>query len=156
VENANGMKSPVASIALSWTPQGSFHHVGFVVASIQNSVQGFAESLQAEWDGVITHDPSQMVRVSFLRSKSAADPLFELIEPAGEKSPVLPFLKKGGGLHHVCYEVQDLEKQLESIRSKGGLIARAPMPAEAFGGRRIAWVYTKNKLLIEYLERVRA
>jgi methylmalonyl-CoA/ethylmalonyl-CoA epimerase len=69
---------------------------------------------------------------------------------------VIPFLKKGGGLHHLCYEVQDLEKQLELTRSKGGLIARPPMPAEAFGGRRIAWVYTKNKLLIEYLERAEA
>jgi methylmalonyl-CoA/ethylmalonyl-CoA epimerase len=105
------MSAPLVSIALSWAPQGSFHHVGFVVASIQNSVKGFAESLEAEWDGVITHDPNQVVRVTFLRSKSAADPLFELIEPAGEKSPVIPFLKKGGGLHHLCYEVPELEKQ---------------------------------------------
>jgi methylmalonyl-CoA/ethylmalonyl-CoA epimerase len=147
------MNAPVSPIALSWVPQGSFHHVGFVVTSIQDSVKGFAESLEADWDGVITHDPKQVVRVTFLRSKSAADPLFELIEPAGEKSPVIPFLKKGGGLHHLCYEVQDLEKQLDLSRSKGGLITRSPMPAEAFGGRRIAWVYTRNKLLIEYLER---
>ncbi|MGA9041772.1 MAG: VOC family protein [Terriglobales bacterium] len=147
------MNAPVASIALAWSPQGTFHHVGFVVASIQDSVQGFAESLEADWDGVITYDPNQVVRVSFLRSKLAADPLFELVEPAGEKSPVIPFLKKGGGLHHLCYEVPDLEKQLELSRAKGGLITRAPMPAEAFGGRRIAWVYTKSKLLIEYLER---
>jgi len=147
------MKSPVASIAISWAPQGTFHHVGFVVASIENSVKGFAESLDADWDGVITHDPIQMVRVTFLRSKSASDPLFELIEPAGEKSPVIPFLKKGGGLHHLCYEAQDLEKQLELNRSKGGLVVRPPLPAVAFGGRRIAWVYSKSKLLIEYLER---
>jgi methylmalonyl-CoA/ethylmalonyl-CoA epimerase len=151
-----GMSASFASIALSWVPQGTFHHVGFVVASIQNSAKGFAESLEAEWDGVITHDPNQVVRVAFLRSKSAADPLFELIEPAGEKSPVIPFLKKGGGLHHLCYEVPDLDKQLEGVRSKGSLITRPPMPAEAFGGRRIAWVYTRSKLLIEYLERAKA
>jgi methylmalonyl-CoA/ethylmalonyl-CoA epimerase len=150
------MNSPAASIALSWVPRGTFHHVGFVVASIQNSVKGFAESLEAEWDGVITHDPNQVVRVTFLRSRSAADPLFELIEPAGEKSPVIPFLNKGGGLHHLCYEVTDLEKQLASIRAQGGLITRPPMPAAAFGGRRIAWVYTRGKLLIEYLERAKA
>jgi methylmalonyl-CoA/ethylmalonyl-CoA epimerase len=153
--DSTGMSAPLASIALSWAPQGTFHHVGFVVASIQNSVKGFAETLEAEWDGVITHDPNQAVRVAFLRSKSASDPLFELVEPAGEKSPVIPFLKKGGGLHHLCYEVADLEKQLELSRSKGGLITRAPMPAEAFGGRRIAWVYTRSKLLIEYLERAK-
>lgn len=48
---------------------------------------------------------------------------------------------------------EKFEKQLELSRSNGGLITRAPMSAEAFGGRRIAWVYTKSKLLIEYLER---
>jgi methylmalonyl-CoA/ethylmalonyl-CoA epimerase len=148
------MNAPMASIALGWTPQGRLHHVGFVVASIQNSVKEFAQSLEADWDGVITQDPHQVVRVTFLGSKAAGDPLFELVEPAGEKSPVIPFLNKGGGLHHLCYEVPDLGKQLASSRSKGGLITRPPMPAEAFGGRRIAWVYTKSRLLIEYLERL--
>jgi methylmalonyl-CoA/ethylmalonyl-CoA epimerase len=148
------MNAPVASIALTWAPQGTFHHVGFVVASIPDSVRGFMESLEADWDGVITHDPNQAVRVTFLRSQALGDPLFELIEPAGEKSPVIPFLKKGGGLHHLCYQVPCLERQLELSRSQGGLVTRAPMPAAAFGGRRIAWVYTRSKLLVEYLERL--
>jgi methylmalonyl-CoA/ethylmalonyl-CoA epimerase len=93
------------------------------------------------------------VRVTFLRGKSVADPLLELVEPAGEESPVVSFLKRGGGLHHLCYQVDSLEKQLKLSRSRGGLVVRAPLPAAAFGGRRIAWVYTKNKLLLEYLER---
>lgn len=139
-------------ISLSWVPQGTFHHVGFVVASIQDSVQGFAASLGATWDGEIIHDPNQLVRVTFLRGKHAADPLLELVEPAGEKSPVLSFLQRGGGLHHICYQVDNLEEQLRRSRAAGGLITRPPLPAVAFGGRRIAWVYTKNKLLIEYLE----
>jgi len=143
----------MGSIGLSWAPQGAFHHVGLVVASIQQSVHGFAQSLEAEWDGEIIHDPNQGVRVTFLRSKSAADPLVELVEAASEKSPVLSFLKKGAGLHHLCYVVDSLEKQLELCRSRGSIVARPPLPAAAFNGRRIAWVYTRNKLLIEYLER---
>jgi len=139
-------------ISLSWVPQGSFHHVGFVVKSIQDSAESFAKSLNASWDGEIIHDPNQVVRVSFLQSQRPADPLIELIEPAGEKSPVLGFLERGGGLHHLCYQVNDLEEQLRVSRSAGGIITRPPLPAVAFGGRRIAWVYTKNKLLIEYLE----
>ncbi len=139
-------------ISLSWVPQGTFHHVGFVVASIQDSVQSFAASLDATWDGEIIHDPNQLVRVAFLHGKHAADPLVELVEPAGEKSPVLSFLQRGGGLHHICYQVDNLEEQLRRSRAAGGLITRPPLPAVAFGGRRIAWVYTKNKLLIEYLE----
>jgi methylmalonyl-CoA/ethylmalonyl-CoA epimerase len=145
--------SETGSIALSWVPRGELHHVGFVVASIANVAPDFAQSIDGSWDGAIIHDPNQQVRVSFLQGKSPTDSLVELVEPHGEQSPVMPFLKKGGGLHHLCYETEDLEKQLETARASGSLITRMPLPAVAFGGRRIAWVYTKNKLLIEYLER---
>ena len=76
------------AISLSWQPEGTFHHVGFVVASIQNSVQGFADILQADWDEEIFYDPNQGVRVTFLKSRRAGDPLFELVEPADERSPL--------------------------------------------------------------------
>lgn len=142
----------MGSIALTWTPQGTFHHVGFVVGSIQETVHSLAQSLDAEWDGHIIHDPNQAVRVTFLRSKNRADPLFELVEPVGEKSPVLSFAEKGGGLHHVCYVVESLDTMLTQCRSQGMILVRPPLPAAAFGGRRIAWVYTRSRLLIEYLE----
>ena len=132
--------------------ESTFHHIGFVLASIQASVQGFLDSMNAEWDGIIFHDPNQLVRVTFLRGRQPNAPLFELVEPAGDKSPVIPFLKRGGGLHHLCYEVENLESQLALSRSQGGLLVRAPLPAVAFEGRRIAWVYTKHKLLLEFLE----
>jgi methylmalonyl-CoA/ethylmalonyl-CoA epimerase len=141
------------AISLTWQPEGAFHHVGFVVTSIQHSAQAFAEMLQADWDTHIFHDPNQGVRVTFLKSRYAGDPLWELVEPADEKSPVLSFAAKGGGLHHVCYLVDNMEEALTRARSLGAIITRQPMSAVAFGGRRIAWIYTKNRLLIEYLER---
>jgi methylmalonyl-CoA/ethylmalonyl-CoA epimerase len=141
------------AISLTWQPEGAFHHLGFVVSSISNSVQGFAGILQAEWDEQVFHDLNQRVRVTFLKSRQAGDPIWELIEPADEQSPVHSFAAKGGGLHHVCYVVDNLEQALANARSMGALITRQPMPAVAFGGRRIAWIYTRNRLLIEYLER---
>jgi methylmalonyl-CoA/ethylmalonyl-CoA epimerase len=141
------------AISLTWQPAGSFHHVGFVVASIPNSIQGFISMLRADWDEQIIHDPNQNVRVTFLKSGLAGDPLWELVEPADEKSPVHALAAKGGGLHHVCYVVNHLEQALADARALGAIIARPPVPAVAFGGRRIAWIYTKNRLLIEYLER---
>jgi methylmalonyl-CoA/ethylmalonyl-CoA epimerase len=141
------------SIALTWVPQGSFHHVGFVVASIERTAGGFVESLGARWDGIIVHDPAQKVRVSFLESRNPADPLFELIEPASEDSPVTAVVKKGGGMHHVCYVVDSMDEQITRSLEQRAILVRRPTPATAFGGRRIAWVYTRNKLLIEYLER---
>ena len=128
-----------------------FHHVGFVVANIEQAMPGFVRSLGARWDERIFHDPLQKVKVAFLTTR-AEDPQIELVEPAGEDSPVARFLQQGGGLHHVCYEVADLEQQLVEFRSRGAMIAKRPKPAVAFGGRRIAWVITAEKLLVELLE----
>ena len=132
----------------------ALHHIGFVVGSIEKTVDRFAQSISAQWDGHIIADPLQGVRVTFLRSiVSPSESLIELVEPAGAKSPVENFLKRGGGLHHLCYEVDSLTAQLQLSRSLGGLVVRQPMPAVAFGGRHIAWVYTADKLLTEYLAR---
>jgi methylmalonyl-CoA/ethylmalonyl-CoA epimerase len=141
------------AVSLTWQPEGAFHHVGFVVASIGDSVRTFASMLQADWDEQVFHDPNQAVRVTFLKSRRAGDPLWELVEPADRQSPVKSFAARGGGLHHVCYVVANLELALTDARSLGALITRKAAPAVAFGGRRIAWIYTKNRLLIEYLER---
>ena len=140
------------AISLTWQPGGAFHHVGFVVASIQDSVRGFASMVQADWDEQVFHDPNQGVRVTFLKSRRPGDPLWELVEPADEQSPVHSFAAKGGGLHHVCYVVDKLAAALADARALGAIVTRKPMPAVAFDGRRIAWIYTKNRLLIEYLE----
>ena len=132
---------------------GILHHIGFVVASISAVAREFAMSVSASWEGEIIHDPGQRVRVAFLRSNDPGNPVIELVEPAGEASPVIKFLGKGGGLHHLCYEVADLEAGLREARSMGMLIIAGPVPAVAFGGRRISWVYSKNRLLMEFLER---
>jgi methylmalonyl-CoA/ethylmalonyl-CoA epimerase len=60
--------------------------------------------------------------------------------------------KNGPGLHHLCYEVNMLEDALADLRSKGALLAKPPKPAVAFEGRRIAWLLTGEKLLLELLE----
>ncbi len=129
------------------------HHVGFVVSSIQKSANTFALSLGATWDGNIVFDPLQKVSVAFFRGRNTADPLIELVEPAGLASPVTRFLKHGGGLHHLCYEVQNLESHLEFCKLIGNIIIRPPVPAVAFGGRRIAWAVNRKRLLMEFLER---
>ena len=132
------------------------HHLGFVVPSISTAAEGFAASISARWDNQIIHDPIQRVRVAFFNPVDARNPVFELVEPASDASPVSNFLKKGGGLHHVCYEIDDLELGLREARDAGLAVVAAPAPAVAFGGRSIAWVWSKNRLLIELLERHRS
>lgn len=128
------------------------HHVGYVVADIAASVPGFQKSLGASWDSQIFTDPHQKVKVTFLTTRPG-DAQIELVEPVGDDSPVLRFLcDRGGGLHHVCYEVSDLEQSLADFKSRGALIVKRPKPAVAFQGRRIAWILTPEKLLVELLE----
>jgi methylmalonyl-CoA/ethylmalonyl-CoA epimerase len=128
------------------------HHVGYVVRSISEVADRFAQSVAASWDQKIIQDPLQDAKVAFLAGIVQEYPLVELVEPASEASPVTNFLKKGGGLHHLCYEVESLDKQLEFSQTIGAMIVRAPLPAVAFAGRRIAWVYTKDRLLLEFLD----
>ena len=135
---------------------GILHHLGFAVSSISAAAEGFAASISAHWEGEIIHDPIQQVRVAFFSPADPRNPVFELVEPASEDSPVSHFLKKkGGGLHHVCYEIDDLESGLCEARGVGLAVVADPAPAVAFGGRRIAWVCSKKRLLVELLERNR-
>jgi methylmalonyl-CoA/ethylmalonyl-CoA epimerase len=133
---------------------GRLHHVGYVVADIEAEIREFQASVNGSWDGVIFEDPLQRARVAFIQVGIAADPSIELVEPAGQNSPVLRFLTdKGGGLHHLCYEVADIEEQVRAARALKGFIVRRPVPAVAFGGRRIAWILTAQRLLLEFLEK---
>lgn len=131
------------------------HHLGFVVSSISATGEEFAASMSAHWDGKITYDPIQRVRLSFFNPCDERNPVYELVEPASDTSPVSAFLKKGGGLHHVCYEIDGLERTLEEARLSSFVVLATPVPAVAFAGRRIAWICSraKNRLLVELLER---
>jgi methylmalonyl-CoA/ethylmalonyl-CoA epimerase len=127
------------------------HHIGFVVADIVTAMPAFVRSMAAEWDGRIFEDPLQRAKVAFLTTRDG-DAQIELVQPVGDDSPVRRFLQERGGMHHLCYEVADLETELAAFRSRGAAIASRPKPAVAFGGRRIAWVITSEKFLVELLE----
>jgi len=129
------------------------HHFGFVVRDVREGAEAFKATLGATWDGVVYSDPLQGVKVTFITTR-AGDAAIELVEPDGPRSPVLRFLMQtGGGFHHVCYEVEDLDRQLTVFQSRGLPIISRPKPAVAFAGRRIAWVLTEENLLLELLEK---
>jgi methylmalonyl-CoA/ethylmalonyl-CoA epimerase len=133
--------------------QPTLHHIGYVVPSIAAVAARFAKSVAATWDERIIHDPLQKVFVSFLTPAGESTAQVELVEPSGKDSPVVAFLNRGGGLHHLCYEVDNLDLHLQQMRAHGSVPARLPMPAVAFDGRRIAWMLTPDGLLLEFLER---
>lgn len=130
-----------------------FHHTGFVVPSIAAVMESFCRAIGGSNWSETWHDPLQRVRVAFIYPSHPGDPSIELVEPVGPGSPVERFLERSGGLHHICYEVDNLDEALRGASARGLVMIRRPQPAVAFGGRRIAWFLTPEKLLIEYLER---
>ena len=134
-------------------PEPSLHHIGYVVASIAEDIDRWKLALSAISVTETYEDEIQQARVAFLDLPPAGLTKVELVEPLGQDSRVASFLEKGGGLHHLCFEVDDLERQISEMKIQNAMLLRRPQPAVAFGGRRIAWMLTREKLLIEYLER---
>ena len=79
-----------------------------------------------------------------------------MIEPASQDSAISEFAKSGGGIHHLCFEVKDIESELEEFTRKGATILVNPI--KGFDERRIAFVdlNTKNTKcgLVELLEKI--
>lgn len=127
------------------------HHIGVVVNQIQDSVGELKNYLSFQSTSLPTPVGSQKVNVCFLK---IGEPFLELIEPASPDSPISDFAKKGGGIHHLCFEVNDIHKELDLLSSKGATILVTPV--KGFDERLIAFVNLNMKNtrcgLIELLE----
>jgi methylmalonyl-CoA/ethylmalonyl-CoA epimerase len=134
-------------------PEPSLHHTGFVVSSIAEGIDRWRATLSAISISETFQDDTQGARVAFLGFAPGGSALLELVEPVTADSPTGRFLHKGGGLHHLCFEVDDLDAQIRAMEAMKARLIRYPKPAVAFRGRRIAWMVTRDKLLVEYLER---
>ena len=88
------------------------HHIGIVVKNIRESLGELTQFLSFESTTVPSLIGSQKVSVCFLKTNNI---YIELIEPAEENSPVSDFAKGGGGFHHLCFEVDDIHKEIEKI-----------------------------------------
>lgn len=127
------------------------HHIGIVVPDIKAASPWWEQTCRFHKISDIISDPIQDVRVQFFRADDGF--CVELIEPSSESSPVFRFLnKQGGGLYHQCFEVQDLDTILAEWREAGAFLVKKPEPATAFNERRIAFIMTPQRLLVELLE----
>ena len=95
------------------------HHVGIVVKNIQESLGEITQYLTFESTTVPSLVGSQKVNICFLKTNNV---FLELIEPAEENSPVSDFIKKGGGFHHLCFEVDDIHLELEKMKKNGARV----------------------------------
>lgn len=128
------------------SPSGSFHHVGIAVPSIEEA-RPLYERLQGVSGSLPEELPDQGVRVLFVGS-------VELLEPLAEDTTVGRFLKRRGpGLHHVAWAVEDLPAALRSMEEQGfRLIDREPRAGA--GGHRVAFIHpgSTGGILLELVE----
>ena len=95
------------------------HHIGIVVKNIQESAGELTKFLDFESIAVPTLVGSQKVNICFLKTNNV---FLELIEPAQENSPISDFVEKGGGFHHLCFEVDDIHLELEKMKKNGARV----------------------------------
>jgi len=134
-------------------PAHRIDHLGIAVVSIEEALRvyralGLSESHREEV-------PSQGVVTAFL---PVGESSIELLEPTSPDSAVGKFLgKRGPGIHHVCFAVDDLEAALAELAGKGfRLIHRAPVSGA--GGKRVAFLHPEAGagVLIELAEKAGA
>ena len=127
------------------------HHIGIVVPKIHDSLGEITKYIKFETIGLPTSVGSQKVNICFLK---IGEPFLELIEPVDKDSPVFEFARQGGGIHHLCFEVKDIHKQIDTMTQKGATVLVSPVVG--FDDRLIAFVDLNMKNtkcgLIELLE----
>jgi len=125
-------------------------HLGFVVPDMQRALKRF----EAEGAVVLippTDDPIQRVSCCLIRSDGAVD--MELVAPlVPGDSPIESRLKRGGGLDHVCYFVDDMSEALASELATGAIVVCEPTHAVTFN-RQIAFVQRRSGLVVEFMAR---
>ena len=124
-------------------------HVGIATRSIAVTAE-FYKSLGLDVDAMeIVED--QKVKVAVME---VGDSAIELIEPIEDDSPVQRSIEaRGEGIHHIAFEVEDLESQLETLKEQNiKLIDEKPRPGAQ--GRRIAFVHPDSTggVLVELSE----
>ncbi len=129
-------------------------HIGIATNEIAASAPVYCEALGLTV-GELEEVPSQRVRVAML---PVGDSRIELLEPTSDDSPISKFLaKRGGGIHHIAFGVEDIRAALADLKSKGTRLIDEE-PRAGSGGCLVAFIHPSSTggVLIELVERPEA
>jgi len=121
-------------------------HVAVAVKSIEEMQQIFTDLLGVEPQ--LEHIPDENVNTAVYNLNNVS---IELIEPVSEEGPINRFLeKRGNGLHHICFEVDNIEVTVKEYLSKGFEVIDST-PKIGTGGKQIVFLHPKTTggILIE-------
>jgi len=118
------------------------NHIGIAVQSLDASIPFYRDNLGMAFAG-IEEIPEQKVRVAML---AVGESKIELLEPTCAESPVAKFIdKNGAGIHHIAYEVADIEAAIAKLLAEGTRLVDE-QPRNGAHGSRIAFIHPKSSL----------
>ncbi|MCV6592871.1 MAG: methylmalonyl-CoA epimerase [Silicimonas sp.] len=132
---------------------GQLNHVAIAVPDLEAASAQYRDVLGADV-GAPQDEPDHGVTVVFITLPNTK---IELLYPLGENSPITGFLEKNpsGGIHHVCYEVEDIRAAAEKLKASGARVLGNGEPKIGAHGKPVLFLHPKdfNGTLVE-LEQV--
>ena len=116
------------------------NHIGIAVQSLDEALPFYRDNLGMSFAG-IEEVIEQKVRVAMLQ---VGESKIELLEPTSAESPVAKFMEKNGpGIHHLAYEVADIEAAIARLLAEGVRMIDET-PRSGAHGTRIAFLHPKS------------
>ena len=121
---------------------GRLNHVAIAVPDLMEAAAQYKQMLGASV-GEPQDEPDHGVTVIFIELPNTK---IELVYPLGENSPINAFLEKNpsGGIHHICYEVQDIIKARDYLSAEGARILGSGEPKIGAHGKPVLFLHPKD------------
>jgi methylmalonyl-CoA epimerase len=126
-------------------------HICIAVRSIDRALPRFLDIFGYNQKTEKITNTRQKVNVVFLEKQASLD--IKLIEPSAIDSPLIESLKKGEGLHHICFKTEKtVPEEVEILKQKGLRVLADSEKGEAFDDELIAFMYAGFGLNIEVID----
>ncbi|WP_127076485.1 methylmalonyl-CoA epimerase [Rhodomicrobium lacus] len=121
---------------------GRLNHVAIAVKNLDSAAAVYRETLGAEVSETVPQ-PDHGVSTIFITLPNTK---IELLEPLGEGSPLAKFLEKNpdGGIHHICYEVDDILAARDRLVAKGARVLGNGEPKIGAHGKPVLFLHPKD------------
>jgi methylmalonyl-CoA/ethylmalonyl-CoA epimerase len=121
---------------------GRLNHVAIAVRDIAKAANVYRQTLGAEVSAPVPQ-PAHGVTTVFITLPNTK---IELLEPLGEGSPIAKFLDRNpdGGIHHVCYEVDDIVAVRDRLKAQGARVLGDGEPKMGAHGKPVLFLHPKD------------
>ncbi|MGE0340770.1 MAG: methylmalonyl-CoA epimerase [Xanthobacteraceae bacterium] len=123
---------------------GRLNHVAIAVKDIRAASEVYRTKLGAEVSEIVPQ-PEHGVSTVFITLPNTK---IELLEPLGENSPIAKFLERNpeGGVHHICYEVDDILAARDQLKATGARVLGDGNPKIGAHGKPVLFLHPKDFL----------